>query len=127
MHNLQTVLIVDDASLVRLYYRSILEPAGFRVEEAFNGLEALEKLPSVAPDLLIVDVNMPQMDGFTFIDTVRRLDSPLASIPTLITSTESQEEDFAAARIAGANHYLVKPIEREKLVEYASLLCGLAR
>ena len=68
----KTILVIDDAALVRLYYRSILEDAGFRVEEALNGLEALEKLLTIAVDLLIVDINMPQMDGFTFLRTLRR-------------------------------------------------------
>ena len=127
MDSIKTILIVDDASLVRLYYRSILEPAGFRIEEAFNGVEALEKLPTLMADLLIVDVNMPQMDGLTFLDTLRRLDLPVASIPALITSTESDEKDFVASRVAGANHYLVKPIDRETLVEFVMLLCGIPR
>jgi len=121
------VLVVDDASLVRLYYRSALEPAGFRVEEALNGLEALEKLLSIPADLLIVDVNMPQMDGLTFLDILRRKDRALASIPALVTSTESRETDLEAARAAGANYYLVKPIDRETLVEFASMLCGVSR
>jgi two-component system chemotaxis response regulator CheY len=127
MDELKTVLIVDDASLVRLFYRAILEPAGFRIEEAFNGVEALEKLQSVAVDLLIVDVNMPLMDGFTLLDTLRRQELPIAAIPALITSTESAEQDFAAARAAGANHYLVKPTDRDALLEFAAMLCGVPR
>jgi two-component system, chemotaxis family, chemotaxis protein CheY len=126
MDNAKTILVVDDASLVRLYYRSILQGAGFRVEEALNGLEALEKLLSVPVDLLIVDVNMPQMDGFTFLELLRQKEPPIAAIPALITSTESREVDFAAARSAGANYYLVKPIDREVLLEYARMMCGLA-
>lgn len=119
-----TILIVDDAALVRAYYRGALESAGLAVEEAFNGVEALEKLPAVNPDLLIVDVNMPQMDGLTLVANVRQMALPLASVPVLITSTESDESDFAAARAAGANHYLVKPIDREDLLGYVRLLCG---
>ncbi len=73
------VLIVDDASLVRRYYRDALERAGFTVDEAFNGVEALERM-AVAPfDLLIVDVNMPQMDGMTFLKAVRRGEPGAAS------------------------------------------------
>jgi two-component system chemotaxis response regulator CheY len=121
----KTVLVVDDASLVRLYYRSTLEAAGFRVEEALNGLEALEKLPELKADLLIVDVNMPQMDGFSFLRTLRRSARPIAALPALVTSTESREADFAAARAAGANYYLVKPVARETLVAFAAMLCGL--
>ena len=118
------VLVVDDSALIRLTYRDTLERHGFLVEEALNGLEALEKLMAASFDLLIVDVNMPQMDGFTFIETVRRQALPLASTPVLVASTESKPQDFAAARAAGANFYLVKPITQDKLAEYAALLCG---
>jgi len=95
------------------------------VDEAINGLEALEKLLVTQADLLIVDVNMPQMDGFTFLSALRRRELPLASIPALVTSTESGQADFVAARAAGANFYLVKPVDREKLVECARMLCGI--
>jgi two-component system chemotaxis response regulator CheY len=126
-HTVKTVLVIDDASLVRLYYRSTLEAAGFKVAEAMNGIEALEKLLAKPADLLIVDVNMPQMDGFTFLGQLRQKDSAIASIPALITSTESGQKDFEAARAAGANYYLVKPIPPATLVEFASMLCGLPR
>jgi two-component system, chemotaxis family, chemotaxis protein CheY len=121
----KTILVVDDASLVRLYYRSTLERAGYRVEEALNGIEGLEKLLTTAVDLLIVDVNMPQMDGLTFLSKLRGKECPIASIPALITSTESGVQDFEAARAAGANFYLVKPIDRETLVEFAAMLSGV--
>ena len=119
------VLVVDDASLVRLYYRTVLEDGGFEVDEALNGIEALEKLTVSPVDLLIIDINMPQMDGLTFLASLRRREPPLSSIPALVSSTESRQEDFAAARRAGANFYLTKPVSRETLVEFSSLLsCG---
>ncbi len=121
----KTVLVIDDANLVRLYYRSVLEAAGFRVEEALNGLEALEKLTVLAADLLIVDVNMPQMDGFSFLRRLRQADPSIAAVPALVTSTESREADFAAARAAGANYYLVKPIDQQTLVAFVLILCGM--
>ena len=120
------VLVVDDAALVRLYYRDALESAGFEVDEALNGLEALEKVLAARFDLLIVDINMPQMDGMTFLETLRRQDLPVASVPALVTSTESGPQDFESARAAGANFYLVKPIARETIAEYAAMLCGIA-
>jgi two-component system chemotaxis response regulator CheY len=123
----KTILVVDDAGLVRLYYRSALQAAGFAVEEAVNGIEALEKLMVMPADLLIVDVNMPQMDGLTFLRLLRKKPTAVASIPALITSTESGASDFAAARSAGANFYLVKPIAPAMLVEIASILCGVRR
>ena len=121
----KTILVVDDAALVRTYYRSILEGAGFRVEEALNGLEALETLLARSIDLLVADINMPHMDGLTFLRTLRQKEGSMASIPALVTSTESAEADFAAARAAGANFYLVKPVEREQLVQFARMLCGV--
>jgi two-component system chemotaxis response regulator CheY len=118
------VLVIDDASLVRLYYRDALERAGYEVDEALNGLEALEKLLVEPADLLIIDVNMPQMDGFTFLKVLRRQALRVSSIPALVTSTEAGPQDIAAARTAGANFYLVKPVVQEVLVEYAGLLSG---
>ena len=123
--NGKTILVIDDASLVRLFYRTVLEEAGFRVEEALNGLEAFEKLMTVSADLLIVDVNMPRMDGMTFLTQLRQKAGPVAEIPALIMSTESSAAAFAAARIAGANFYLAKPAERETLLEITAMLCGL--
>ena len=118
------VLVVDDANLVRLFYRDALERAGFEVDEALNGLEALEKLMSAPADLVVVDVNMPQMDGMSFLRVLRRQDLPLGAIPALVTSTEAHVHDIEAATAAGANYYLVKPVSQETLAEYAALLCG---
>jgi two-component system, chemotaxis family, chemotaxis protein CheY len=127
MSEQKSILVVDDATLMRRYYRSALEGVGFRVEEAMNGIEALEKLLEKPFDLIIVDVNMPQMDGFTFLTSLRQQDAAAASIPALVTSTESGPKDFEAARAAGANFYLVKPVSREALVEFAAMFCGLQR
>ena len=120
------VLVVDDASLVRMYYRQALEAAGFQVEEALNGLEALEKLLVTPVDLLIVDVNMPRMDGLTFLNAVRRKDPPVCGIPAMVTSSEAGAQDREAARAAGANFYLVKPVSQDTLVQYAALMCGMS-
>ncbi|HUQ52750.1 MAG TPA: response regulator [Gammaproteobacteria bacterium] len=119
------VLVVDDANLVRMYYRSALENAGFEVAEALNGLEALEQLLTGHVDLVVVDVNMPRMDGLSFLQTLRAKSLPLSSIPALVTSTEAAPQRIAAAQLAGANFYIVKPLRAETLVEYASLLCGV--
>lgn len=118
------VLVVDDASLVRRFYRQALEGAGYEVDEALNGLEALEKLLAAPADLLIVDINMPQMDGLTFLKVLRRQALPTCGIPAVVISTEAQAQDVVAAREAGANHYLVKPVRPDDLTEYAALLAG---
>lgn len=118
------VLVIDDAGLVRLYYREALERAGFAVGEALNGIEALEKLMVAPVDLLIVDVNMPKMDGLTFLHALRRRADAIAAIPALVTSSEAAPNDIAAAEAAGANYYLVKPLSPETLVQYVRLLSG---
>ena len=119
------VLVVDDASLIRRYYRQALEAAGFSVDEALNGLEAMEKLLLEPADLVIVDVNMPRMDGMSFLRALRRQSSAIGSIPALVTSTEGAPQDFDAAREAGANFYLVKPLDQAVLVDYVRLMCGV--
>jgi two-component system chemotaxis response regulator CheY len=123
----KSVLVMDDASLVRAYYRQALERAGYHVDEAMNGVEGLEKLLMHPFDVVIVDVNMPQMDGVTFLSTMRSKDLPISGIPALVTSTEAGEQDVAAARQAGANYYLVKPISQATLANYIDLLAGVAR
>ena len=119
------ILVVDDASLVRRFYRDALERAGFEVDEALNGLEALEKVLGDPYDLVIVDVNMPQMDGMTFLRTLRRQSAAVSSLPALVISTEAARQDATAARAAGANFYLVKPVSQERLVDHVSIMCGL--
>jgi two-component system, chemotaxis family, chemotaxis protein CheY len=120
------VLVVDDSSLVRLYYRSALEKAGFEVEQAINGIEAMERALSQPFDLVIVDVNMPRMDGFTFVRALRRGAADVATLPALMISTESETQDIAAARAAGANFYLFKPVAEAELVRHVCVLTGAA-
>jgi two-component system chemotaxis response regulator CheY len=118
------ILIVDDSALVRLYYRDALEKAGFAVEQAINGIEAMEKVLAQAFDLVIVDVNMPKMDGFTFLRTLRRSAPEVAMIPALIVTTEAARQDIDDARTAGANFYLVKPVSQADLLRHAAVLMG---
>jgi len=120
------ILVVDDSSLVRLYYRGALERAGFAVEEAINGMEATEKVLALDFDLLIVDINMPGMDGLSFVTDLRRREEYVATLPILMVSTEAGETDIADARAAGVNYYLVKPISEADLVRHAATLAGAA-
>ncbi|WP_432546564.1 response regulator [Kineococcus sp. SYSU DK004] len=114
-------LVVDDAPTVRMYHGGVLRAAGFTVHEAGNGFEALELLLGAAFDLVVVDVNMPQMDGY---ELVRRLraEALAPSCPVVTISTESQEADADAAYRAGANLYLVKPVAPALLGAVAELL-----
>ena len=94
------ILVVDDSITMRLFYRSVLEAAGFRVDEAANGLEGYEKILTRNFDLLIVDINMPKMDGYTMIRAVRG-DAAVRKVPAVFVSTEADDKDAALAYEAG--------------------------
>ncbi len=106
------ILIVDDAAVVRQYYRHLLECQGYDVDEAINGIEGLEKAFHTRFDLCVVDVNMPLMDGHAFLQALRTEQMTLA-LPVLITSSEAGPRDRKAAMDAGANAYLVKPVAQD--------------
>jgi|UniRef100_A0A7C3WHM7 two-component system chemotaxis response regulator CheY len=122
---MKRVLLVDDAATVRMYHRQVLKQKGFQVDEAINGVEALEKAVSCRYDLYLVDVNMPKMDGYSFVRELRsRLD--VRQSPVVMVSTESQEKDRLAAFAAGANYYVIKPAKPEELVFLAKVMTGEA-
>ena len=125
--SLPRVLVVDDSSLVRLYYRDVLEKSGFDVDQAMNGVEAMERVLAQPFDLLIVDVNMPKMDGFSFLRELRRSKSEAAALPALIITTEAGREDAEEARAVGANFYLVKPVSEADLRDHVAALTGHRR
>ena len=116
------VLIVDDAATVRMYHRGVLESDGFAVEEAMNGIEALEKVLETSFDLLLVDINMPKLDGFGFLEEVRRRE--IHQPPAIMVSTEAAARDEMAAYRAGANSYLIKPVRPLQLLTHARLMLG---
>jgi two-component system chemotaxis response regulator CheY len=119
---MKRILIVDDAATVRMYHRNILESAGYAVEEAMNGIEALEKALQSPFDLYIVDVNMPKLDGYGFLRQLRGEEIPQA--PAIMVSTEAAAHDQTVAFRAGANGYLVKPVKPVQLVTHVRLLLG---
>ena len=125
-HRRRRILVVDDSSLVRLYYHGALEKAGFAVEQAINGIEATEKVLAQGFDLLIVDVNMPGMDGFSFVRDLRHRKEDIAALPILMITTEADETDIADASAAGVNYYLVKPVSEADLVRHVAALAGPA-
>lgn len=117
------VLIVDDAALVREYHQQIVEPLGAEVEEAGNGVEAMEKALSADYDLYLVDINMPQMDGLSLTRELRRRPE-IRQSPIVVVSTEAEKRDERAALSAGANLYLIKPVVPEALAGYVAILMG---
>jgi two-component system chemotaxis response regulator CheY len=117
------ILVVDDATVVRLYYRQLLEADGYVVDEAINGVEGLEKALRHRFDLCIVDVNMPMMDGLEFLIALRRAPAT-QQMPALVTTTQASAGDRAAALAAGANDYLVKPVPQDLLALHVAALLG---
>ncbi len=119
---MKRILIVDDAATVRMYHRSVLEAAGYAVDEAVNGIEALEKTLQSTYDLYVVDVNMPRLDGYAFLKELRSQD--IVQAPAVMVSTESAGQDREQAYRAGANLYLVKPARPDELLCCCALLLG---
>jgi two-component system chemotaxis response regulator CheY len=119
------ILVVEDGITMRMFYRQVLERAGFEVEEAVNGLEGVERALTGSFDLLVVDINMPKMDGYQVIRTIRK-DPTLWQVPVITISTEDKEQDALKAYDAGANFYMTKPVRPKDLEEMARLLTGTA-
>lgn len=119
---MKRILIIDDAATVRMYHRNILGAAGYLVEEAMNGIEALEKALLDPFDLYIVDINMPKLDGYGFLRQLRAED--IFQAPAIMVSTEAASNDQSEAYRAGANCYLVKPAKPAQLLTHVRLLLG---
>lgn len=123
-HVAKHILIVDDSKTVRNLVAFIMKKEGFRVSVAEDGLDGLEKLYAAGKiDLIISDINMPRMDGYTFIKTIREQDV-YRDTPIVVLSTEGQEKDIQAGLNLGANLYMVKPAQPEKMVRNVRMLLG---
>ena len=113
---MKNVLIVEDSKAIRTMIRVSLEEAGgFYVVEAGNGFEALKTLPSRSFDLIITDINMPDINGLELIGYVKA-NPTYRNIPLLIVSTEKSEEDKKRGIALGASGYVVKPFRKEELM-----------
>ena len=113
----KTVMIVDDSATMLMSVRSNLEMGGFKVETAEDGVKALAKLKGgFKPDLLITDINMPNMDGIQLIQNVRALPG-FRFMPILVLTTESQQGKRDEAKKLGATGWLVKPVGGSDLLK----------
>lgn len=113
----KTILVVDDSATMVMSLKASLEMAGFKVETAGDGVQALTKLKSgVKPDLIITDINMPNMGGMDFIRNARALPG-LRFTPILALTTESQQGKRDEAKKLGATGWLVKPVGGTDLVK----------
>jgi two-component system chemotaxis response regulator CheY len=113
---MKNVLVVEDSKAIRSMIRVALEEAGgFLVAEAGNGFEALKALPMQPLDLIITDINMPDINGLELIGYVKS-NPAYSTIPLVIVSTEKTEEDKKRGLALGASGYVVKPFKKEDLM-----------
>ncbi len=110
------ILIVDDSKTMRDMVTFTLRGAGFEVIEAEDGVKALEKLSAAKVELIITDLNMPNLDGFGLIERVRA-DARHKFVPILMLTTESDPQKKERGKAAGATGWIVKPFNPEKLVQ----------
>jgi two-component system cell cycle response regulator DivK len=106
--NPRTVLVVDDFDDTRLLLRTWLERRGFRVVEAENGLQAIDQAETESPDLIIMDVEMPELDGLS---ATRRIRKSKGSVPILAVSAYGADQFREQALAAGCNEYVSTPFE----------------
>lgn len=106
------ILIVDDAEFLRVRISKMLSGDGYEVFEAENGLKALETYKTLRPDLVLMDVTMPEMDGLTALKEIRKVD-PQARV--IMLTALGQESVVLDAVKSGARDFIVKPFERERV------------
>lgn len=119
---MKKVLTVDDSRTIREMVAFTLRGAGYEVYEAENGVKGIEMLQKEAIDLVIADINMPEMDGITMIRTIRG-DNQFKKMPILVLTTEGDERRKNEGREAGATGWIVKPFAPDRLVEVVRKVC----
>jgi two-component system, chemotaxis family, chemotaxis protein CheY len=109
---MKTCLVVDDSSIVRKIARRIVEALGFEVIEAEDGVDALVVCKKAMPEAILLDWNMPVMDGFQFLNTLRRM--PGGDEPKVVfCTTETGIDHISRAMDGGANEYIMKPFDKD--------------
>lgn len=118
-----SILAVDDSPSLRMAVRTALVGAGYSVTEACDGVDALGKAAGTRFDLVVTDLNMPNMDGLTLIRELRR-NPAQAGVPIVFLTTESDDSIKQQAKAAGATGWLVKPFDPDQLVRIARKVIG---
>jgi two-component system chemotaxis response regulator CheY len=126
MSNSPLCLVVDDSRVIRRVAVDMLKSLGFKVAEAEHGLAAVEFCRGRVPDFILLDWNMPEMDGITCLRTLRAMN--LAPRPRVVMcTTESGMTKICEALEAGADEYIMKPYDRDVLLDKLDQLCLMAR
>ncbi len=111
------VLVCDDERHIVRLIQVNLEREGYKVVTAYDGKEGLEKVQSEKPDLMVLDVMMPYMDGFEVLKTLRR-DSATADLPVIMLTAKAQDKDVFEGYTYGADMYLTKPFNPRELIAF---------
>jgi len=110
----RTILVVDDAAFMRMMIRDILAKEGYLIREAVNGRDAIDKYEEVRPDLVTMDITMPEMSGLDALRAIKAIDKDAR---VLMVSAMGQQKMIVEALEAGAMDFLVKPFQPTKVLE----------
>ena len=113
------ILVVDDDDLVLVALRELLTPAGYEVATSLSGAEAMERLSKDEYDVLVIDIAMPEMDGYELCQAIRRLEG-YRETPIIMLTAKCSDEDRQKGLEAGANLFLPKPISPDRLISIIS-------
>jgi two-component system, OmpR family, alkaline phosphatase synthesis response regulator PhoP len=109
------ILVVDDTETMRLYQHMLLSGLGYEIEMAENGVEALDKMKTWKPDLVLMDIMMPRMDGIECCRLVKS-DAKLKKVKVVMVTTKNEYGRVKEAFAAGCDDYVTKPIDRDELL-----------
>lgn len=119
-----TFLCVDDSATLRKIVSISLQGLGHTVVEAENGKQALEKLDGIKPDCIVLDINMPEMNGIEFL-TAKSKNPTIASIPVIVLTTQDEAPLRSQAMGLGANGFLAKPFQKDQLIATITQIVGI--
>lgn len=122
---MKKVMTVDDSATVRQSLSETLSEAGYEVHEANDGWDALEKLNKCQVDMLVTDLNMPNMNGIDLIREVRQMPGN-RFMPIIMLTSESRPEQKQAGKAAGASGWIPKPFNKESLLAVVKMVCPTA-
>lgn len=118
----KNILVCDDAAFMRMMIKDILSKNGYTVAgEAENGVKAIEKYKEVNPDLVLMDITMPEMDGIQALKEIRKVD---ASAKVIMCSAMGQQAMVIESIQAGAKDFIVKPFQAERVLEAVKKVVG---
>jgi CheY-like chemotaxis protein len=116
------ILLVDDTKTVLMAQRIMLDSWGYNVTCATNGMEALESLKKMRPDIILLDIEMPLLNGIEVCSRIKNDDS-LKDIPVIMVTTKGNAESMEEAFMAGCDDYLTKPVDKLRLLAKLKTLC----